>query len=37
MKRGKKIFNNKELAKDWCFDCKDGGELMIVTMGIYKL
>ncbi|CAN4108135.1 unnamed protein product [Withania somnifera] len=27
-KRSKRIFNNEETAEDWCFECKDGGELM---------
>ncbi|KAK6791287.1 hypothetical protein RDI58_010368 [Solanum bulbocastanum] len=33
MKRGKKIFNKEEHAEDWCFECKDGGELMICDYG----
>ncbi|XP_047250778.1 uncharacterized protein At5g08430-like [Capsicum annuum] len=32
-KGGKRIFNKEEIAEDWCFDCKDGGELMICEYG----
>ncbi|KAF3675719.1 putative DNA-directed RNA polymerase III subunit RPC7-like [Capsicum annuum] len=32
-KGGKRIFNKEEIAEDWCFDCKDGGELMICDYG----
>ncbi|KAM3377774.1 zinc finger CCCH domain-containing protein 44 [Capsicum galapagoense] len=32
-KRGKKMLNKEEIAEDWCFECKDGGELMICDYG----
>ncbi|CAN4108133.1 unnamed protein product [Withania somnifera] len=33
-KRGKRmILNKEEIAEDWCFECKDGGELMICDYG----
>ncbi|XP_055816372.1 zinc finger CCCH domain-containing protein 44-like [Solanum dulcamara] len=32
-KRGRKILNKTEIAEDWCFECKDGGELMICDYG----
>ncbi|XP_049352456.1 zinc finger CCCH domain-containing protein 44-like [Solanum verrucosum] len=30
---GRRIFNKNEIAEDWCFQCKDGGELMICDNG----
>ncbi|CAN4110753.1 unnamed protein product [Withania somnifera] len=32
-RRGKRILNKEEIAEDWCFECKDGGELMICDYG----
>ncbi|XP_049379632.1 zinc finger CCCH domain-containing protein 19-like isoform X1 [Solanum stenotomum] len=29
----RRIFNKNEIAEDWCFQCKDGGELMICDNG----
>ncbi|KAK6805254.1 hypothetical protein RDI58_003039 [Solanum bulbocastanum] len=32
-KRGKTTLNKTEIAEDWCFECKDGGKLMICDYG----
>ncbi|XP_055816380.1 zinc finger CCCH domain-containing protein 44-like isoform X2 [Solanum dulcamara] len=32
-KRGGRIFNKEEITEDWCFECKDGGDLMICDYG----
>ncbi|XP_049379600.1 uncharacterized protein At5g08430-like isoform X3 [Solanum stenotomum] len=32
-KRGKPTLNKTEIAEDWCFECKDGGKLMICDYG----
>ncbi|KAG5625733.1 hypothetical protein H5410_010951 [Solanum commersonii] len=32
-KRGKTTLNKTEIAEDWCFECKDGGKLLICDYG----
>lgn len=32
-KKGKEDFQQRRISEDWCFECKDRGELMICDYG----